>query len=265
MATFVETAWDNEGNPTDGYYEDDNGEDYSHEGITAPLIGEGEDESAAETKRLMEMNAGERGQYDSPSELSFLEQIARKFGVVRNDGSYDISRVMALLGTGAGIIGAATAQPQTLKSISELRAGIPSNAPAGWTPEELAYGTRPMQTGSALQRVYAADMPPPIAQGRTNRQYADGGEVVGPLSQAFAGGIRGQDGGQSDLISINVSPGEYVMDAESVSALGDGNTEAGIAKLDELRRQLRTQKRSASIDSIPEPSAGPLTYMSNEV
>jgi len=51
------------------------------------------------------------------------------------------------------------------------------------------------------------------------------------------------------------------MDAESVSALGDGNTAAGIAKLDELRQQLRAQKRAAPLGEIPPPAQGPLSYI----
>ncbi len=92
-------------------------------------------------------------------------------------------------------------------------------------------------------------------------QIPDVNRVHGALSQAFSGPVKGADSGQSDLISAKLSSGEYVMDAESVSALGDGNTEAGVAKLDELRRQLRAQKRSAPVDGIPEQAKGPLSYI----
>jgi hypothetical protein len=191
-------------------------------------------------------------------------QIAKQFGIQDKDGQYDLKKILALTGGALGVVGAATTPEQKQKSVGELRAGMPTQSAmnsSGWTPEQLAFGQRPMQTGSALQRVYAADMQSPITPGKTSRQYAEGGEVEGALSQAFAGAVQGDDGGQSDLIDAKLSPGEYVMDAESVSALGDGNTAAGIAKLDELRAKLREQKRSAPTSDIPPPAQGPLSYI----
>lgn len=191
-----------------------------------------------------------------------LENLAAQLGLKKPDGSYDLKKILGMAGAGVGMIGALTQTPQTQKSIAELRAGIPAtNTAPMWTAEQLEFGRRPMQTGSALQRIYAADMQSPITPGKTAQRFADGGEVIGALSQAFEGAVQGMDGGQSDLIEARLSPGEYVMDAESVSALGDGNTEAGIAKLDELRRKLREQKRNAPTNDIPSQARGPLSYM----
>jgi len=205
-------------------------------------------------------------QNPAPKDLSWRD-VAKQFGLIDNKtGQYDLKAILGAAGAASGLIGAATATPYNQKSIGELRAGMLGGGALGWTPEQLAFNTRPMQTGSALQRVYAADMQSPMTRGKTNRQYAEGGEVEGgevegALSQAFAGAVQGDDGGQSDLIDAKLSPGEYVFDAESVSALGDGNTAAGIAKLDELRQQLRAQKRSAPVDDIPPQARGPLSYM----
>lgn len=195
---------------------------------------------------------------------STWEKYAKQFGLMNPDGSYNAKSLLALTGGALGVIDAATSKPQSIRSIADLRAGMPGQSSmnaTGWSGAELANLERPMQTGSALQRVYAADMPSPIVRGQTTKGYAEGGEIAGALSQAFEGGVNGTDGGQSDLVSVMVSPGEYVMDAESVSALGDGNTAAGIAKLDELRAQLRAQKRSAPNDEIPPQAQGPLSYM----
>ena len=51
------------------------------------------------------------------------------------------------------------------------------------------------------------------------------------------------------------------MDADSVSALGDGNTEAGAAKLDKMRENIRRHKRSASPKSIPPRAKEPEQYL----
>jgi len=61
----------------------------------------------------------------------------------------------------------------------------------------------------------------------------------------------GLSGGQADDIPANLSEGEYVMDADVVSALGDGSTEAGAAKLDKMRQNIRKHKRSGGLNSIP--------------
>ena len=92
---------------------------------------------------------------------------------------------------------------------------------------------------------------------------ADGGAVPGALTQAqpFSGYVQGSDGGQSDLIDAKLSTGEYVFDADSVANIGDGNNAAGAAKLDQLREQLRAQKRSAPAGQIPPPTGALSSYM----
>lgn len=64
----------------------------------------------------------------------------------------------------------------------------------------------------------------------------------GALSQALVSGI---DSGRADTIDARLSPGEYVIDAETVSLLGDGNNEAGARKLDAMRRNVRKHKGKA--------------------
>lgn len=68
----------------------------------------------------------------------------------------------------------------------------------------------------------------------------------------FAGGgyLKGGTAGQDDLIPALLSDGEYVIDAETVSMLGDGNNEAGADRLDQMRMKIRGHKRGASDDEI---------------
>lgn len=98
------------------------------------------------------------------------------------------------------------------------------------------------------------------------RGWATGGRVgqapVGGLSAAIGGGhVRGATGGQADKIQALLSDGEYVMDAETVSALGDGNTEAGAKKLDKMRQNIRKHKRAAPVTSIPNKAKTPEQYL----
>ena len=62
--------------------------------------------------------------------------------------------------------------------------------------------------------------------------------------------VEGRGDGMSDEVAFDVvgdpevdtamlSPDEYVMDAYTVAALGNGSSDAGAAKLDEFRKALR--------------------------
>lgn len=51
--------------------------------------------------------------------------------------------------------------------------------------------------------------------------------------------------GRSDDLTVRLSKGEYVVDAETVALLGNGSPEAGAQKLDEFRVNLRKQKGAA--------------------
>ena len=89
------------------------------------------------------------------------------------------------------------------------------------------------------------------------RRFAEGGEVMpqgdGALTQAapFVGYVDSDTPGQTDLFDIKVAGGEYVLDAESVSMLGDGNNAAGAKYLDHWREELRRQKRAAPEGEVP--------------
>lgn len=68
----------------------------------------------------------------------------------------------------------------------------------------------------------------------------------GALEQASAPGpeqgsryVTGPGDGQSDDIDAKLSNGEYVLDAHTVSLLGNGSNEAGAKRLDEMRANLR--------------------------
>ncbi len=63
-----------------------------------------------------------------------------------------------------------------------------------------------------------------------------------PTVSASGGYTRGPGSGRSDDIEARLSDGEYVIDAESVSLLGDGSGEHGARRLDEMRSNLRKHK-----------------------
>jgi hypothetical protein len=73
--------------------------------------------------------------------------------------------------------------------------------------------------------------------------------------------VEGEGGGQDDLIEARLADGEYVFDADIVSALGDGSNKEGAKKLDAMREQIRKHKRSAPLNSIPPKAKSPLAYL----
>ncbi len=83
-------------------------------------------------------------------------------------------------------------------------------------------------------------------------KYAEGG-----LS-AMAEGVTGR----SDDIDARLSDGEYVIDAETVALLGDGSTDAGARKLDQMRAEIRRHKGGALAQGEISPDAlSPLEYI----
>lgn len=73
--------------------------------------------------------------------------------------------------------------------------------------------------------------------------------------------VRGPGGGQDDQVHAMLSPGEYVMDADTVSALGDGDNASGADKLDQMRENIRAHKRSAPPSKIPPRAHAPEHYL----
>lgn len=86
------------------------------------------------------------------------------------------------------------------------------------------------------------------------QEHSTGRPLHHALAYAHGGNI--DQSGQADTVPAMLSGGEYVMDADVVAALGDGNTKAGASALDALRENVRKHKRSASVKSIP-PKAKP--------
>ena len=86
-------------------------------------------------------------------------------------------------------------------------------------------------TNNAIAQLTANPVTNPQAiiaeQMKKEGEWASGGAVYGP------------GGPKEDLIPAHLSNGEHVMDAASVTAMGDGDNEAGQAKLNKLRAMLK--------------------------
>ena len=91
----------------------------------------------------------------------------------------------------------------------------------------------------------------------------DGGQPHIPQFKTGTTGhyVQGEGDGQSDDIPAMLADGEYVFDADTVAALGNGSNKAGALQLDRMRQEIRKHKRSAPHNKIPPKAKSPLEYM----
>jgi hypothetical protein len=101
--------------------------------------------------------------------------------------------------------------------------------------------------------------------GGTRNAYGlkDGGQPHIPQFKTGTTGhyVQGEGDGQSDDIPAMLADGEYVFDADTVAALGNGSNKAGALQLDRMRQEIRKHKRSAHHNKIPPKAKSPLEYM----
>ena len=118
------------------------------------------------------------------------------------------------------------------------------------TPNEFSFDARQM---AGLQQSERAQ---PF-------MFRSGGDVHTPQFVTGKTGyyVEGEGDGQSDSIPAMLADGEYVFDADTVAALGNGSNKAGAKMLDKMRENIRKHKRSASHKKIPPAAKSPLEYL----
>lgn len=89
----------------------------------------------------------------------------------------------------------------------------------------------------------------------------DGGHIPQFKTGTTGHYVQGEGDGQSDDIPAMLADGEYVFDADTVAALGNGSNKAGALQLDRMRQEIRKHKRSAHHNKIPPKAKSPLEYM----
>lgn len=126
------------------------------------------------------------------------------------------------------------------------------NSPAEYesTGRWLEYYDNPEFTGNQVRMKDGGAYHPRFGYEIEEMQYPMG--IIGYLN--------GYSGGQDDDINAKLSDGEYVIDASTVSDLGDGNNANGAKKLDQMRRNIRAHKRGGSI-TMPPKAKSLLSYM----
>jgi hypothetical protein len=154
---------------------------------------------------------------------------------------------------------------------------VPAATAASMTPEQQAYfnksgyswdwdaiGKAASQEGKSISD-YVAQHWDEVGAGEKFRVDAAGPTVTASHGGALghiSGLARGSGSGRDDTINARLSDGEYVIDAETVALLGDGSTDAGAKRLDEMRKQVRMQKGKLLSKGKFSPNAkSPLSYL----
>lgn len=181
-----------------------------------------------------------------------------------NSGAGTIGTIANYVNKGAKLAG-------IIKSLSDRRgSSSPKTPPNGGATN--GTDTLPVTPYNRVQTPFTGDYmkygmgpehrffttPPPAAQLPVSG-HAHGGTI-----ERYVSGGTGA-GGREDNIDAKLSENEYVIDAETVALLGDGNPEAGARKLDTMRKNIRSHKGKALASGSISPDAheSPLQYLAS--
>lgn len=196
-------------------------------------------------------------EYIGPGSDSFNQYYNPQDGVVPTNAGIPTSFLSKLMAPSIQVVGSAAQRALMQK----LGLAMP-------TKSNLASGIGAALMAAQVAGAFGSDAKAPEPQqlkttkmnwNKSIANKARGGSIEGQAAvpQGALGLLKGAQAGQDDGVPINASHGEYVMDADVVAALGDGNTDAGAAKLDAMRENIRKHKRSAPPSKIP-PKAKPV-------
>ena len=135
---------------------------------------------------------------------------------------------------------------------------IPTGNPASGDWLYKGAGSNPLSAAGAGLAPLSADM---MAEGGTPQGGYEGEHIPEFITGATGHYVRGRGDGQADLIPAMLASGEFVWDADTVAALGNGDSDSGAKILDGMRMAIRAHKRSAPLDEIPPKAKSPLQYM----
>jgi len=111
------------------------------------------------------------------------------------------------------------------------------------------------------------DMGINLTHGSTAHLYKKGGEVHEHHPEFYSEGglkntyVKGAGDGTSDSIPAMLANGEFVIPADVVSSLGNGDNDSGAKVLDEFLKTIRQHKRRADANHLPPDSKGALGYL----
>lgn len=200
-----------------------------------------------EQQKLLAARQAQNLKYDAPLHLTMDRTAVASPEARRGESAFFTNnRLPSYFAEGGGV---SATQPSVLGFIQYLMSGKK-------LPAELEEEKRRLRAGKEGTMMEGA------AKIRTRREQLEEQERQQGLAKGGSPRyVKGPTAGQDDKVDARLSDGEYVFDADVVSALGDGNNEAGALKLDQMRENVRQHKRSAPKSKIPPKAKSPLAYM----
>lgn len=184
-------------------------------------------------------------------------------------GGFDVGNLLKY-GTLAATAGSLFAKPpevqQQLQQLPADKQEYFNRPSVAWDWGRLTQDAA--QNGTTLAEYVAVNWPK-ITSGQYNVQPGQPGQpgqtvqmAKGGALDMIAGYMKGGGSGRSDNIDAKLSPGEYIMDAETVALLGDGSSEEGGRRLEAMRKQVRQHKGKAlAKGKFSQNAKSPLDYI----
>lgn len=148
----------------------------------------------------------------------------------------------------------------TNKNQAAINAAKQKEQQGGWLTEE----ERQMLDASGVDASNASLDPNAFSV-----QFAAQGGLIGHNPSFYSEGgaslanryVKGDGDGTSDSIPAMLATGEFVIPADVVSSLGNGDNDAGAKELDKFMSVIRQHKRKAGPKDLPPDSVGALEYL----
>ena len=228
-------------------------------GLSQPLLaalGAGQGSGVLSGLNLMSNAAAQAAKTPLPTQTvnSFTRGATEASGAAPASATSALMKAAPLL-LAASALGGAGRSTESTAAPAKPSTG-PSLEPIQFSREQLnpnvtaAYGYGPEQQFFKDNRL-------PLTAAEKKKLQDQGVQTVATGRYVQGGGT-----GTSDSIPAVLSDGEYVIDAQTVSMLGDGSSDAGAEKLDKMREELRKHKGSALAKGKFAPNAkSPLSYI----
>lgn len=196
-------------------------------------------------------------QYDSPLRLASARQAVTAPQARGGETAFFTNnRIPSYFAEGGGVSEEELESMQQEAQQGALDARMDRPSAIGFLRYMMAGKRMPSEIAAA-KRAQRPNNPVDIVRAR-NRALEEAGNYASGGTPRF---VQGGTPGQADKIPAMLSDGEYVVDSDVVSALGDGNNAAGAVQLDGMRQQVRKHKRSTPVNKIPPKAKSPLAYM----
>lgn len=175
----------------------------------------------------------------------------------------DAGKYLALASAASSLLSAPKEVQEAVQQLSPQQQEYFNRPSISWDWNKLQQDAA--ASGMGLGQFMASNWNTVTGGNYNTPAMAHGGHYNGGHQGALSAVSRfakGAGSGRDDLIDAKLSDGEYVMDAETVSLLGDGSSKEGARRLEQMRKNIRQHKGKTLAKGKFSPNAkSPLSYL----